>query len=397
MSLDSGGTVGYTPENNIDPYASFRRSGGISYKEPSGVNTSFAPFIFGSTDAISQTGNFDERVDLREPSVESFLQAKYNDIYAPEGIIANEVVERAIEDYPFNFNPNIIPLSKDDALLSSNIDRDKMLQQAQNNILNQVVSIDQITGDIDPVQTIKNIAELNPLITKATPEIENLQRNVSNLNPNDLYEGYYLNKGFNAPYLSENLRVSGSDLDTIRYDKENVQNTVDAVASLLSGRTIDPNSYLVSYPYVTDESGVPLRDSFGDFIQAESSRRGGGEGSPRIGPGGGEGSGGIGGGYGGAAGGIASLQSKRKLPPRYLDGHSDGMADKVPAHIDNKRPAALSDGEFVIPADVVSHLGNGNSNAGAKRLYKMMDDIRAARTGNPKQGKQINPDKFMLR
>ena len=101
-----------------------------------------------------------------------------------------------------------------------------------------------------------------------------------------------------------------------------------------------------------------------------------------------------------AGGGIGSLEMARggsTLPPRYLDGHSDGMADKVPAHIDNKRPAALSDGEFVIPADVVSHLGNGNSNAGAKRLYEMMDRIRAARTGNPKQGKKINPAKFMPR
>jgi hypothetical protein len=104
--------------------------------------------------------------------------------------------------------------------------------------------------------------------------------------------------------------------------------------------------------------------------------------------------------YSAAGGGIGSLEMARggrALPPRYLNGHSDGMEDKVPAHIDGKRPAALSDGEFVIPADVVSHLGNGNSNAGAKRLYKMMDDIRAARTGNPKQGKQINPDKFMPR
>ena len=100
---------------------------------------------------------------------------------------------------------------------------------------------------------------------------------------------------------------------------------------------------------------------------------------------------------GGGIGSLEMARGGRTLPPRYLDGHSDGMADKVPAHIDNKRPAALSDGEFVIPADVVSHLGNGNSNAGAKRLYKMMDDIRAARTGNPKQGKQINPDKFMPR
>ena len=100
---------------------------------------------------------------------------------------------------------------------------------------------------------------------------------------------------------------------------------------------------------------------------------------------------------GGGIGSLDMARGGRTLPPRYLDGHSDGMADKVPANIDGRRPAALSDGEFVIPADVVSHLGNGNSNAGAKRLYKMMDDIRAARTGNPKQGKQINPDKFMPR
>ena len=100
---------------------------------------------------------------------------------------------------------------------------------------------------------------------------------------------------------------------------------------------------------------------------------------------------------GGGIGSLDMAQGGRALPPRYLNGHSDGMADKVPANIDGKRPAALSDGEFVIPADVVSHLGNGNSNAGAKRLYEMMDRIRAARTGNPKQGKQINPDKFMPR
>ena len=46
------------------------------------------------------------------------------------------------------------------------------------------------------------------------------------------------------------------------------------------------------------------------------------------------------------------------------------MADRKPAMIDNEQPAALSDGEFVIPADVVSHLGNGNSEAGAKVLEK---------------------------
>jgi hypothetical protein len=70
------------------------------------------------------------------------------------------------------------------------------------------------------------------------------------------------------------------------------------------------------------------------------------------------------------------------------------MADELDTNIDGEQPAKLSHGEFVIPADVVSHLGNGNSDAGADVLYKMMDKVRQARTGNPKQGKRINPEKF---
>lgn len=80
---------------------------------------------------------------------------------------------------------------------------------------------------------------------------------------------------------------------------------------------------------------------------------------------------------------------------RYLQGNTDGMADKINTSIDGKQPAKLSHGEFVVPADVVSHLGNGNSDAGAQRLYSMMDKVRQARTGTKKQGKEINPDKFM--
>ena len=79
----------------------------------------------------------------------------------------------------------------------------------------------------------------------------------------------------------------------------------------------------------------------------------------------------------------------------YLRGDTDGMADKIPGTIDGVQPARLAHGEFVIPADVVSHLGNGNSDAGAKQLYKMMDRIRMARTGTREQGKEINPSKFM--
>lgn len=79
----------------------------------------------------------------------------------------------------------------------------------------------------------------------------------------------------------------------------------------------------------------------------------------------------------------------------YLDGPGDGMSDSIPATIDNKQPARLADGEFVVPADVVSHLGNGSTKAGAQRLYKMMDRVRKARTGTAKQGKQIKAEKYM--
>jgi hypothetical protein len=80
---------------------------------------------------------------------------------------------------------------------------------------------------------------------------------------------------------------------------------------------------------------------------------------------------------------------------RLLKGPGDGMSDNIPASISGKQPARLADGEFVVPADVVSHLGNGSTDAGAKQLYAMMDKIRTARTGNKKQGKQIKPSKFL--
>jgi len=79
----------------------------------------------------------------------------------------------------------------------------------------------------------------------------------------------------------------------------------------------------------------------------------------------------------------------------YLDGPGDGMSDSIPATIEGKQPARLADGEFVIPADVVSHLGNGSTKAGSQRLYGMLDKVRKARTGTKKQGKQIKPEKYM--
>lgn len=78
------------------------------------------------------------------------------------------------------------------------------------------------------------------------------------------------------------------------------------------------------------------------------------------------------------------------MNPRYLSGPGDGMSDDIPAVIDGQEPAALATSEFVVPADVVSHIGNGSSEAGAKRLYELMERIRVARTGTAEQAPQID-------
>lgn len=82
---------------------------------------------------------------------------------------------------------------------------------------------------------------------------------------------------------------------------------------------------------------------------------------------------------------------------KFLMGDGDGMSDDIPATISDKQPARLADGEFVIPADVVSHIGNGSSKAGAQKLYKMMADIRKDRTGKTKQAPAIKPERHMPR
>lgn len=94
-----------------------------------------------------------------------------------------------------------------------------------------------------------------------------------------------------------------------------------------------------------------------------------------------------------AGGGIASLGGYSD-GGRLLKGPGDGMSDNIPANIGGRQPARLADGEFVVPADVVSGLGNGSTDAGAKQLYKMLDKVRSARTGTKKQGREINPNKY---
>lgn len=76
-------------------------------------------------------------------------------------------------------------------------------------------------------------------------------------------------------------------------------------------------------------------------------------------------------------------------------GAGDGMSDSIPAMIDGQQPAALSSGEFVIPADVVSGLGNGSTDAGAAELEGLMDRVRTFRNGGAVQPPAINPRAMM--
>jgi hypothetical protein len=83
---------------------------------------------------------------------------------------------------------------------------------------------------------------------------------------------------------------------------------------------------------------------------------------------------------------------------RLLRGPGDGVSDSIPATIGKKRPARLADGEFVVPARIVSELGNGSTEAGARKLYAMMDRIQAARRssiGKGKVAKNSRADKYL--
>jgi hypothetical protein len=93
-----------------------------------------------------------------------------------------------------------------------------------------------------------------------------------------------------------------------------------------------------------------------------------------------------------AAGGDSGEQSYFNYAAGGLTaGPGDGMSDDIMTTIAGRQRAALSPGEFVVPADVVSGIGNGDTNSGAKRLYAMMDGIRDRRTGQTAQPQRINP------
>ena len=98
-----------------------------------------------------------------------------------------------------------------------------------------------------------------------------------------------------------------------------------------------------------------------------------------------------------AAGGLSDLGGYSD-GGRLLRGPGDGVSDSIPAQIGNRQPARLADGEFVVPARIVSELGNGSTEAGAKQLYKMLDRVQNARgktTAKGKVAKNTNAAKYL--
>ena len=104
-----------------------------------------------------------------------------------------------------------------------------------------------------------------------------------------------------------------------------------------------------------------------------------------------------------AHGGLSSINGQYNLGGysdggRLLRGPGDGVSDSIPARIGNRQPARLADGEFVIPARIVSEIGNGSTDAGARRLYAMMDRIQKARKksiGKNKVAVNSRADKYL--
>lgn len=95
-----------------------------------------------------------------------------------------------------------------------------------------------------------------------------------------------------------------------------------------------------------------------------------------------------------AGGGLGSYSDGGQLL-KGREADSNGMNDDIPASIEGAQPALLADGEFVIPADVVSGLGNGSTDAGARQLYAMMEKVREARTGRSRQAPEIDAERMM--
>jgi hypothetical protein len=199
--------------------------------------------------------------------------------------------------------------------------------------------------------------------------------------------------GINRPYWGEGMRYKPKFLS---YDKEgntvssttnpNAPKSGDAkAADLTKAKTID---IVDSSGYNTETYTAVLQED-GTYLAGNGKRYD--VTGKQIAAGGGM----MGYAMGGSLGSLGSYSDGGRL----LKGPGDGVSDSIPATIGrNQQPARLADGEFVIPARIVSELGNGSTDAGAKKLYAMMDRVQRARgktTGKNKVAANSRADKHL--
>jgi hypothetical protein len=212
---------------------------------------------------------------------------------------------------------------------------------------------------------------------------------------------------------------TGSTMGDIGYAISN--QSISPMAAAIAGGLMDA----LSSTSVNSANAVNGMDSASDAASAASAAAAAADasgGAPGMG-GGSDASVGDSGAAGGGGGGSATGEARGGLSPRFnyhmatggisdagynlggysdggrlLRGPGDGVSDSIPAVIGKKQPARLADGEFVVPARIVSELGNGSTEAGARKLYAMMDRIQAARgktVGKGRVAKNSRSEKYL--
>jgi hypothetical protein len=208
---------------------------------------------------------------------------------------------------------------------------------------------------------------------------------------------YKINPDYAIPtYDKEGKKsLALTNQDVINYVKSPEYSNDDAFVSWMTANNLTPEQ-------VAAATGMPISEVYKKIKKAKPVE------AVASTPVTGQNDGGNGGDGGLATGGLAAMARGGMAQQfnlgdysdggRLLRGPGDGVSDSIPASIGGKRPARLADGEFVVPARIVSELGNGSTEAGARKLYAMMDRIQSARRGTVGKGrvaKNSRADKYL--
>jgi hypothetical protein len=236
-------------------------------------------------------------------------------------------------------------------------------------------------GTADPAALVRLSQSNNPLVQGLANAVQA---------PSHIYQPSYANYQL-APYTPQaTMTPEQLQAASAAYMQQGIPTPTRGVAQGSTGYAIDPKGMVGSPAYVAEQARIAEEARLAAEAAAAN--------TPTSYDGG-----------NGAAGGLMPQDLHYAMGgfvpslgsyaaggnPRLLKGPGDGMSDSIPANIGGKQPARLADGEFVVPADVVSHLGNGSTDAGAKRLYAMMDNIRKARTGRKRQAPAVKAEKYL--